>query len=175
MKETHSETKSWKSSRILSVNPKFFIFLFFFSSFFSFFFHHFSFIFSFFHFFHFFHFFNFSFSFHFLSFSFVFFHFLSFSFMFFHVLVFLFFFIFFHCFFLLFFLLVLLFFSGAQNPLFLPRLPHDFPFKALVLKIIFWAVLGGTPLGPLFLFSCLFFILFHSFSLSFHVFPFFPL
>ena len=78
-KETHSETKSWKSSRILRVNPNFFIFLSFFIIFllfFSFF------IFSFFSFFHFFHLFHF---FHFSFFHFFIFHFPSFSFIFFHV------------------------------------------------------------------------------------------
>ena len=105
-KETHPETKSWKSSRILTkkittttinpgivedfpCEPKFLhsslfvsiIFLHF--SLFLFFF----FIFSFFSFFSFFHFLSFSFiSFHFLSFSFIFFPFLSFSFIFFHFL-----------------------------------------------------------------------------------------
>ena len=108
-KETHSETKSWKSSMILRVKPNFFIFLSFFvifsifsvlslSSFFSFFggdfhffiFFHFSFFFIFFFkLFFIFSFFQFSLSvtfFHFLSFSFIFFHFLSFSFIFFHFL-----------------------------------------------------------------------------------------
>ena len=68
-KETHSETKSWKSSRILSVNP-FFHFSFFFSFFLIF---HFLFFFIFFHFFICFSFFSFffifSFVFHFFLFS----------------------------------------------------------------------------------------------------------
>ena len=110
-KETHSETKSWKSSRILTkkvttttVNPgnrrgfcvwiHFFSFFFLFSSFSTFF----RFFFSFFHFSFFFNFFLFlSFSiifFHFLSFSFIFFPFLSFFIIFFHFLSF--FIIFFH-------------------------------------------------------------------------------
>ena len=94
-KETHSETKSWKSSKILTkkvttttVNHGnrrgFSVWILCFH--FSFFFHHFFiflFSFIFFHFFSFFHFFNF---FHFLSFSFIFLHFPSFSFIFLHFL-----------------------------------------------------------------------------------------
>ena len=65
---------------------------------------------------------------HFLSF-FHFLHVLSFSVIFFHFLSF---------FFPLFFLLVLLsFFSGAQNPFFLPRLSHDFHLKPLCKKSFF--------------------------------------
>ena len=95
-KETHSETKSWKSSRILRVNPCFFIFL----SFFIIFLHFPSCSFMFFHVlscsFMFFHVLSCSFMFfHVLSCSFMFFHFLSCSFMFFHVLSFSF--MFFHC------------------------------------------------------------------------------
>ena len=76
-KSYNNNGKTWKSSRILRVNP-FFSFFFLFSSFFC--------IFPFFHFFIFLHF-SFSFIFfHFLSFSFIFFHFLSFSFIFFHFL-----------------------------------------------------------------------------------------
>ena len=111
--------------------------------------------------------------FHFLSFSFMFFHVLSFSFIFFDFrsFSFIFIFIFFHFlpfsfivfffpFFSFFFLLVLLFFSGAQNPFFLPRLPHDFLLKLLCKKSILGAVSGSTPLGPLF-FSCLFYHFLH--------------
>ena len=70
-KSYNNNGKPWKSSGILRVKAKFFIFVHFP------FFHHFS---------PFFHFLSFSFIFHFLSFSFIFFHFLSFSFMFFHFL-----------------------------------------------------------------------------------------
>ena len=88
----NNNSKPWKSSRILRVNPSF-SFFFLFSLFFHFF------IFTFFHVFYFFHFFNFLFFqffifLHFLSFSFIFLHFLSFSFNFFHFLSFSF--IFFH-------------------------------------------------------------------------------
>ena len=88
-KSYNNNGKPWKSSRILRVNPIFFIFLsFFILSFFSFFlsfifFHVLSFSFIFFYF----HFLSFSFIFfHFLSFSKFVFHFLSFSFIFFHFL-----------------------------------------------------------------------------------------
>ena len=74
--KSYNNGESWKSSRILRVNP-FFSFFFLFSSFFS--------LFSFFHFFSIFHFSSFSFNFfHFHSFSFIFFHFLSFCFIFFN-------------------------------------------------------------------------------------------
>ena len=83
-KWTHSETKPWKSSRILRLNPNFFICLSF-SSFLHFF-HFFSF-FQLFIFVHFLHLLSFSFTFfHFLSFSVTFYHFLSLSITFYHVL-----------------------------------------------------------------------------------------
>ena len=96
-KSYNNNGKLWKSSRILRVNPIFFIFLsffiifllFFFSFFFMFFIFFIFFIFSFFFMFPFFFFsiFHFLFIFfHFLSFSFIFFHFLSFSFIFYHFL-----------------------------------------------------------------------------------------
>ena len=72
--------------------------------------------------------------FHFLSLSFIFFHCLSFSFI-------------FPLFFSLLVLLVLLF-SRVLKIFFFPRLPHDFLLKLLCKKSIFWAVSGGTPLGP---------------------------
>ena len=92
--------------------------------------------------------------FHFLCF---FFHVLSCSFMFFHVLS--------CC--IMFFHFLSLFFSifspsfslGCSKSFFLHRLPHDFLAK-LLCKTIFWAVSGGTPLGPLF-FLVYFFIFFH--------------
>ena len=88
-KSYNDKGKPWKSSRILRVNPSFFLFLSFFIivlHFFRFFFIFFIFpLFSFF--FIFFHFLSFSFFFfHFLSFSFILYHFLSFSFIFFHFL-----------------------------------------------------------------------------------------
>ena len=95
------------------------------------------------------------------SFSFMFFHFRSFSF------------IFVHCFCLLFFssffsfLLVLLYFLGAQKPLFFASIASRFPIKALMEKINFF---GPSRGGPFFFFSCLFFFSFFSF-----VFPFFIL
>ena len=95
-KSYNNNGKSWNSSRILRVNPNFFIFfLFFIISL------HFFVFFSIFHFFLFYHFSLLSSSFifcHFLSFSFIFFDFLSFSFIFFHFLSFSF--IFFHFLFL---------------------------------------------------------------------------
>ena len=81
-KSYNNNGKPWKSSRILRVNPNFFIFL----SFFTIFLHFFVF-FSFIHFFIFFHFssfFHFFIVFHCFSFSFIFFHFLSCSFIFYH-------------------------------------------------------------------------------------------
>ena len=160
-----------------------------FSFFFIFF--HFSFIsfiiFSFFHF-SFFPFFQFFIFLHFLSFSFIFFHVLSCSFMFFHVLScsFMFFHvlscslsfyhfpsfsvIFCHCLFLSFFFF---FFSGAQNPFF-ASIASRFLLKLFCKKSFFWAVSGGTPLGPFFLLSILTFFSFSfSFSITFHVFPLF--
>ena len=97
-KETHSETKSWKSSRILRVNSNFFIF-------------------SFFHIFPFFHFSSFFISFFlFLSLSFFFCHFHSFSIMFFLSFFFFFFFCFFFSFvFFPFFLFLFLFVGGASK------------------------------------------------------------
>ena len=80
-KETHSETNSWKSSRILRLNPNVFIFL----SFIIISLHFIFFIFSFFHVLPFFLF-CFLFLFLFFSFSIIFYHFLSFSFIFFHFL-----------------------------------------------------------------------------------------
>ena len=140
-KETHSETKSWKSSRILRVNPifhfSFFFIIFLHFSFFSkkkrffSFFHYLSFIFHFFNFsiFHFFMFFIFSFFFsvfHFLSFSlsfFFLFHFLFFlSFMFFHVL---------SCSLL-----------GAQNLIFWGLNFVTISLDSSYVKINFWAHLG---------------------------------
>ena len=67
------------------------------------------------------------------------------------------------------FLLVLLFFSGAQNPLFLPRMPHDFLLKLICKKSIFWAVSGGTPFCPLFFFLLSIFSFVYSFSFSFSI------
>ena len=130
----------------------------------------------------------FSFSFHFLfiffSFSFIFFsfsfHFLFifFSFSFYFLFIFFSFsFIFFHCFSVIFFpfFFLVLFFSGAQNPLFFPRLPHDFLLKLLCKKSMFGAVSGGYTIGPSFCFSCQFFhfFIFVFFSISFHVFSIF--
>ena len=88
----------------------------------------------------------------FLFISFIFFHFLSFSFIFF-----------------VFFLSFSFSFPGGQNLIFFgPQLPHDFLTKLLCKKSFFWAVSGGTPLGPLFFF-CLFitFLYFLSFSFNF--------
>ena len=97
--------------------------------------------------------------------SFSFFQFLSFSFIFRHSLSFLLFsFRFlsfsFIVFFPFFFLLVLLLFSGAQNPLFLPRLPDDFLLKVFC-KISLFGPSRGVPHWALFFFSCLFFHLTH--------------
>ena len=161
-KETHSETKSWKSSRIsyeesynnngkpwkssriLSVNPKFFIFFLSFFHFFSFFF------FSIFHFFHF----------HCLC-SFIFFHF----FIFFNFL-----FIFFH-FFIFSFSFSLL---GAQNLIFFgPQFRDDFSSQFTCEKSIFgahrtWLFDKKTTFETYFhfflLFSPVFFSCFFSFS-----------
>ena len=99
---------------------------------------------------------------YFLSFSFIFFHFLSCSFM------------FFHCFFFPFFFLFLfvLFFSGAQNLFFLPRLPDDSLLKLLCKKSFFLGRLGEYTIVPFF-FSLVYFTFFSfsfSFSISFHVF-----
>ena len=194
-KETHSETKSWKSSRILTkksynnnlkpwkslrilrVNPFFH---------FSFFFHHFSMFFvffsfcSFFSFFSFFHFiifsiFNFSFFFHFLSFSFMFFHVLSFSFIFFHVLScsFMFFhvlscsmsfFPFFLSFSFILFSFLLFHFSllGAQNLIFFG--------PSISIRFLLTVVFKKNPLGRRFLFSTLFFLPFFVFFLVFFFF-----
>ena len=52
----------------------------------------------------------------------------------------------------------------------MPRLPQDFQLKLLCKKTIFWAVSGGTPLGPLFF--CLFlFTFFFIFVFFFNFFP----
>ena len=83
---------------------------------------------------------------------------------------FIFFFSFIFCHFLSLFL-VLLLFSGAQNPLFLPRLPHDFLFKLLCKKSFFWAVSGGCTIGPLSFFLS---SNFHVFSIFVFFFNFFP-
>ena len=110
--------------------------------------------------------------FHLLSSSFIFFHLLSSSFIFFTVL---------YCSCIFFHFLSFSFIVFFKNPLFFPRLPHDFLLKLLCKKYFFVPSRGGfcmvpPPLGPLF-FSCLFFVLFFSFSfsfaISFHVFLFF--
>ena len=116
---------------------------------------------------------------HFLSFSFIFFHFLSFSFIFYHFLSFSFIFfhflacscIFFH--FLCFFLFLFLFLCRVLKICFFwPQFRHDFQTKSFCEKSIFWAVSGGTPLGPLFFsFSTIFFH-FLSFSFIFFFFHF---
>ena len=176
-KETHSETKSWKSSRILRVSPNFFIFLSFFIIFspflhlsiFSFFiFHFFHFIIFFiFHFIIFFivHFFTVHFFiFHFLSCFFIFFvfflsfsasfffmflHFVSFSFIFFHFLSF-----YFYCSFFFFF-----FFSGfLRNTIFFGLNCFKISCNISLKKYhSFEAVSGCTSLGPLFFFFSRFF------------------
>ena len=107
-------------------------------------------------------------SFHILSHSFIFFHFPSFSFIFLHFLSFSFF-VFFP-----FFFSSCSFFSGAQNPLFLPRLPHDFLLKLVSQKSFFLVPSREVnPFGPSF-FSRLFFFHFRFlFQFLFHVFPFF--
>ena len=212
-----STRNPWKSSRILCVNPNFFIFSFCFS-FFPFFHFFIFFIFPFFHFFNFslfsfFHFFIFScffsifhfsscsfifdhflsfsiifvhflliflsfsficlsfsficlsFVFHFLSFSFIFLHFPSFSFIFFHFLSFSF--IFFH--FLSFSFIFFHFFSllGAQNLIFsglnFVTISHSSNVKNQFVGPS--RVVGGTPLGTLFLFSYFFLSRFFFFCL----------
>ena len=92
----------------------------------------------------------------------IFFHFLSFSFMFLHCI-----FPFFPCFSCSSSCL-----GCSKSSFFLPRLPHDFLLK-LLCKNDFWAVSGGTPLGPFF-FSLVYFFIFFIFVLFFNFFPCFP-
>ena len=81
---------------------------------------------------------------------------------------------FFHCFsicFPLFFLLVLLLFSVAQNPFFLPRLPHDFLSKLSGKKINSLGRLRAYSHWALFFLLSIFHIFFCIFVFFFNFFP----
>ena len=77
--------------------------------------------------------------------------------------------------FLFFFFFFFFFLRCSKSDFLWPQLLHDFQTKLLCKKSFFWAVSGGTPLGPLIPFFFLFFFFFSLFPLFLFSFFFFLL